>query len=658
MSSTSFSLFLPAVYLTVREITALIAVVGITLAAHAQAGSAQDFDAIGVDQVIDGDELRRKGITRLGEVLRYVQAARTTTVDGFEHRFSLHGLGSFHEPGPAIYVDGHPVELGVLGTETLNLLGIPVEAIERLEIVSKPALISGTFAGRGAVHIHTKAEVEGLRAEAAVGIESEVGDPGPFAYLDEQPNVDTHGPDLRALVEAGGSTAGVRAAGLYQRHYLTKPPVLLRRIILQDFVEAPVIEIAAPAVTASWGTEQAGLNLIGLGAAGTVYPFFPHAAREVSATYRAANVSALLQQSVSRTVALRHRISAGLQRAEQPSDSSVPFEWEHESFSLNSALGRSLPHRVVVLGATGRLDRARTANASDRFTGSLYAAIAGQMSENVQYQGGGMLMSDWESSALKAYAGITLQPDGENRGDVYVTIAEELPHEQNVVDAWTRRDLEVPHVPSQVSRPPDAVAMRATGDAEWTWSPNRRHSLAGGVGLRISADTYTYRRTIQPMGAGYRAIALSYGYAEGTTGIFWMEYSTRLLPGRQRLFFHHQSTVEGDDLYYEVWRAVPDTRFGASIYAAIAPDFEVEAVLTRLSNATWSEFALLEGVSQDVEGATIFDLSVYKRLFAGRVHARMALRNMLRDELRFHPLGDAFDLAARFDLRVEFGTRR
>ncbi len=619
---------------------------------------AQDRTPLGVDQVIDGEELRRKGIMRLGDLLRFIHGGRRITIDGFSGRLSLNGLGSFHEPGPSIYIDGHPIDVGFLGTPSLNLLGVPVEAIDRVEIVAKPAIIYGTFAGRGAIHIHTRPEVEGLRAEVATAVESEVGDPGPFAYLDEAPNMDTQGPDVRAIVEAGGAAASARLGGTYSRHYLTKPPVLERRLVLQRLSDAPVIEMAAPFVSGAWSGAAISANVIGLGAIGKHYPFLPYAAREISANYRAANASAVVSHEITEKMALRHRITASAIRAEHPVDSGVPFLWEHESLTLNTALGRSLERRVVVLGATGRLDRARSAQESDQFTGSLYAAIAGPMSPTVQYQGGGMLSSDWEQSVLKAYGGVTIQPSSAHRGDIYLSISEELPNEQNVVDMWSRRGVGVPHLPTPETRPEANVAMRATGDVEWSWTPNVQHALSAGMGLRVAAGTHTYRRDIQPVGAGYHTADIAFGYAEGTNGTLWIEYAARLLPGRQRLFVHHEETLGGDGVFHEMWEAVPNSRFGLSVYTAVAPDFEVEAVLTRQSGARWTEFAGVQGISSEVASSTMLDLAIYKRLFAGHVHLRLALRNLLRDDVRLHPMGDAFDLAAKVDLRVEFGTRR
>lgn len=622
------------------------------------ASLAQEAEVIGVDQVIDGDALRSKGIMRLGDILRHVGAARILTVDGYSHRISLNGLGSFHEPEPTVYVDGHPVDLSLFGGADLNLLGIPIEAVDRVEIVAKPALIYGSFAGRGAIHIHTHPEVEGLRAEAAVAARNEVGDPGPWAEVDDEPNTDTQGPDFRLLVEAGGPTAGARFQGVRQRHYLTKPALMDRLRGLQDSGSAPMMEMTAPGITGSVGNASVGGNLIALGVTGRYYPFLPYASREVSANYRAANVSAVARHEILGGVALRHRLTASAVRADQPDDSEVPFGWERESITFNTAFGRSLTRRVVVLGATARFDRARSSGEADRFIGSLYAAIAGRISEAVQYQGGGVLSSDWSSSALKAYGGVTIQPNDRHRGDVYLTIAEELPHEQNFTDAWSRRGIGLPEWPTQTRRPDDNVSIRATGDAEWSYTPNSRHSVAGGIGLRVSADTYAYRRVIQPVGDTYRTASLAYDYAEGTNATVWMEYAARLFPGRQRIFVHHGSTLTGDELFREIRRAVPDSRIGLSVSLPIAPDFEVEAVATHQSSARWPEFEGVGGLTDDAEAATLVDLAVYKRLFAGHVHVRLVLANLLRDEVRYHPMGDTFDLTGRIDVRVDFGTRR
>lgn len=628
------------------------------LATGALASRASSQDVIGVDQVVEGDELRRLGITQLGEILRYVHGGRTTTIDGFSRRLSLNGLGSYHEAGPDVYVDGHPVELTFFGFDPLNLVGVPIEAIDRVEIVTKPALIYGTFAGRGAIHIHTRDEVEGVRADAALSVDSEVGDPGPFAYLDEVENTDTQGPNARALLEAGSETAGARVGGIFHRHYLTKPAILPRMLDLQHFSDAPIMEVVAPSASAAWGGSSFGANVLGLGLIGNLYTYLPHASKEISADYRAANVSGVLRHEITPRSAFRHRLSVSALRAHHPSASSVPFSWEEEGFTVNSAFGRSLDSRVVALGVTAGFERARGQTEANRKTSALYAAIAGRMSETVEYQGGGMIATDWTYSALKAYGGITVRPSPEHRGDLYLSIAEDLPHEQSGVDGWVQWGAEVPLLPMEVDREEVNVAIRASGDAEWSWTPNTTHAVAGGVGIRVAGDSYAFDRTIVPDGNGYRAAALSYSYVTGSNGVAWMEYVTRLLPGTQRLFWHVEATLGGDELYRQIWRAVPDARFGVFAYVPLAPDFQFEASLVRQTGSTWEEFEPVVGEAAEVSGSTLLDAAFYKRLLAGRVHVRLAFRNFLREEVRFHPIGDVFDLSARLDVRVEFRKSR
>lgn len=629
-----------------------------SLAAPAARG--QSAETAGINQVLEGDELNSLGLTRLGDVVRYIYGGRTLTIDGFSHRLSLNGLGSFHEPGPALYVDGHPVDLSLFGTEQLNLLGVPIEAIDRIEISTAPELVAGSFAGRGVIHIRTRPAVEGVRGEAAVSALNEVGDPGPFGHLEGSaaPNIDTQGPNARGSVEAADADRAVRAAAVYNRHYLTKPVILARLDGLHRSSDAPVIEVASPAVSAAWERSGAAASILGLGVTSRLYPYLPYASREVALNYRAGMASAAVRHRIGSAGFLRHRVSVSIKRAHEPGVSTLPFEWQQEKVGVNTAWGRTIRDIVVVLGATGHYNRARSGNAADWYSGGLYAAIGGELTARSQYRGGGMIAADGNAVAVRSYVGVSVFPAPGHRGDFYVTLVDDLPEEQDPVDPWIRAGVRPALTPDDVETPGEDVSTRATGDAEWRWAPDSRQELAGGLGVRVSADTYLFSREIEPVHDAYRTSALTYAYAAGTVGLAWLEYSSRLLHGRQRLFWNHQMTLGGDRAFRTAWRAVPRTSFGMSLYLPVTPDFQVHTYVSRQSGSSWHEFNEVGGVDSDVAGSTLVDLGIYKRLGAGRVHLRLALINLFRDDLRSHPLGDTFDLTAHVDLRVEFGKRR
>jgi hypothetical protein len=620
-------------------------------AARAQMGTVTE-----VDQVIDGDELMALGIGRLADVLSYVRRGRFTTIDGFSYRASLNGLSNFQDLPPDVFVDGHHVESAAVGTDVLNLVGIPIDAVESVEISMRPLLLSGVLAERGAIHIRTRRAENRLTFKAGVSAANEVGDPGPYRS-EGLSNIDTQGPD--AEVSAGVGTGGldILSAAVYRRHYLTKPGLLPRLHGLYPSSTAPMAEVLAPSLRFHVEGSRVDASIFGTGVRSRIYPYLPHAAREVALNYDAADISTMASFRIGARSILRSRLAASLQSARQPNGSSLPFAWERTRFLANLALGRALETLDVVLGGTAGVESVSMRSQGNYGWGEFYTAIAGQMAQRARYQAMGKIDVDAGAVAVKMYLALVLQPSSKHRFELSGSLIEALPHHQNPIEYWTRRDVEPDLFPETVSRRTKNVSLRAAGDLEWRWEPDHVRTIAAGIGVRHFARANLFRREISVVDSSFRTTSLSYFDVNGTSGTAWFEIEPRILPGHQRLYASWDVPVYGDELYMETWDAVPDAHVGLSMNFPLAPDFQFHGHLAHQTGSTWHEFAGVPGAQAKVPGGTRFELALYKRLGAGRLHLRLALSNLLRDDLKYHPVGDTFDLAARIDMRLRLGAK-
>src|SRR5687768_3938182 len=106
--------------------------------------SAQETaDSTADGRSVTGETLRRAGATRLGDVLRLAGMWDVATVDGFTWQASPLGGGPFAPAGWRVMVDGRRMELDLFGTTSLDRLGIPLDLIERVELVELPRLAAG-----------------------------------------------------------------------------------------------------------------------------------------------------------------------------------------------------------------------------------------------------------------------------------------------------------------------------------------------------------------------------------------------------------------------------------------------------------------------------------------------------------------------------------
>ncbi len=608
---------------------------------------AQTVNVTEPTRVITRDDLRSLGVTRLGDIVYHIDEARALSLDGFGTRMSFSGIGSFHESAPVVFVDGHPIDLGLIASGDLNLLGLSVEVIDHVEIYARPALIAGVFAGHGAIHITTKQADDAEELHGRVSVAREDGKAGRLFDGDgEQTANANYGPDLEVAVLGELANGSATAAVVHRRH---------AHADRTDNQVRPLTVVTSPFSAFTWTDQRLQVSVIGLGMTADRSPYLPYASRILATEYRGAVASAMAAHRMSGRSFLRHRATVSLSRSSHDHD---PGTWNESSILLTSALTRTLEERVVVLGSTAELRRANAGDATgDVRWGSVFAAIAGSIAPGAQYRGGGMVAMDGRSVAVKAYGGITLARWANHRADVYLAVIDGLLHEQNAADFWAREQLTPPLFPDDVGRPAEDVTIKATFDAEWRWQPAATNEVRVGAGLRRSPKIYLPSQNILPAAGGGLRESVEFGYTSGTQGVFWGEFTTHVLPGRQRLFWSWQRTIVGGDTYERAWDAVPDIRAGLSLATPMFGGFQMRANVTRESGRNWQEFDTAT-IRSTLSGSTLVDVYVTKRLLSGQMHASVSLQNALGQEITHHPLGDTFGRSIHVDVRLDLIRRR
>ena len=264
---------------------------------------------------------------------------------------------------------------------------------------------------------------------------------------------------------------------------------------------------------------------------------------------------------------------------------------------------------------------------------------------------------DGRSVAVRAYGGITFERWEKHRIDVYAAVVDALLHEQNDADLWASEGLPPPLFPADVHRPHGDIAVRATFDAEWLWQADALQELRIGAGIRRSEKTYLATRSLLPAAGGDLHESIEFGYTSGTVGVLWGDFTTHVLPGRQRVFWNWQRTIAGRDTYEAAWNAMPDARFGASLTTPMFGGFRLRGIVIRESGSTWQDFDFVPTVASDVSGSTRLDVILTKSLFSGRLNASAGVQNALADDIKYHPLGDAFGRSIRLEARFDLVSR-
>ncbi|HEX6643112.1 MAG TPA: hypothetical protein VF037_00425, partial [Gemmatimonadales bacterium] len=166
------------------------------------------------------------------------------------------------EDGWLLFLDGRQVDIGVLGTASLEQLPVDLVAIDSIVFTSAAAVVAGSFAGRGHVHVHTRRpQNDGFSARGRLGFGSETGDPGPFVFLPGgRTNRDRYGHESAAEASVRKGAWYATAAYLASVHLPTDPLVLPRMQAAAALT--PRIERIAPSIRLGRDGAAGGHHLV------------------------------------------------------------------------------------------------------------------------------------------------------------------------------------------------------------------------------------------------------------------------------------------------------------------------------------------------------------------------------------------------------------
>jgi iron complex outermembrane receptor protein len=107
--------------------------------------------------IITSQDLRLSGLTSPGETLRRVAGVEMLLSSPGDVQFSVRGLNQRLSNRAVVLVDGRSVYLDFLGTTIWSMIPVPIEDIERIEVIRGPAsALYGADAFTGIVNIITR----------------------------------------------------------------------------------------------------------------------------------------------------------------------------------------------------------------------------------------------------------------------------------------------------------------------------------------------------------------------------------------------------------------------------------------------------------------------------------------------------------------------
>ncbi|MGD0437074.1 MAG: TonB-dependent receptor plug domain-containing protein, partial [Bryobacteraceae bacterium] len=107
--------------------------------------------------VLTAEDIRRSGATSIPEALQWVAGLTVMSVDGMRWTISARGSASLYSDKMLVMIDGRSLYTPLFGGVLWDLVDVPLENIERIEIVLGPgAVMWGPNAMNGVINIITK----------------------------------------------------------------------------------------------------------------------------------------------------------------------------------------------------------------------------------------------------------------------------------------------------------------------------------------------------------------------------------------------------------------------------------------------------------------------------------------------------------------------
>jgi hypothetical protein len=685
------------------ELATLAAIVAVALPAIAgDAGRLPESR-----RVITGDVLRSAGVTRVSDVLLLVDDWLLNTVSGYTWKVSPNGLAAWDTQRWVVMIDGQRADVELFDAVNLNMLPIGVDQIDSVVVVSTPGLYRGFFSDAGLIHFHTTAPARGKTLQAVYSSGNETGDPGPFRFTPyATPNVDKIGPDGSLTFSVGGAAWSLLANATIQTHYFTDAAVMRRTT---DAITPPgAVSSAAPGRVSTAGPRRASADVLGVGVEGDTpavrrvtgsvgmvirgersrhAPFFGYAeavkyflysepaGREIPMDnrYYHLGVDGRFDLAHQGEGGLDYRVQFTSNRlSRQQNALDADYDWEQHRFLGDLEWSHRWERFRGALGGGYEIRSIETPDPlEDNPTrlGRLYGSIRIDTGGRATHDVGAMALFAQGSPSLKAFWNADVGLAARHAFASRLAFVQRSFAENGDLWYWTSRgygfldDLGVEYtLPAEISK-----SNAFTADLTWRVRPGGGAHVGVTALYRHFTDVYLERRSFEyhqddcTVSSATDVVPGNNGQLAGGSLDLSYQLSRRL---DTRLNYRYLGTLEGDELFEEVWAAVPDHKVAGQVTYEPVDRFIVWAMLTYYSSAYWRAYESVDGAqctgngvvptySARVPAFTSVDVKLRKLLWGPRMTADLIVRNLLDQDVRYHPMGATFSLSVFFQLTLK-----
>ncbi len=610
-----------------------------------------------VQRVLHRPEMQRAGLQRLSDIFHLLDRWAVSTIDGLAWQASPWGVSPFEAQGWRVLVDGREVRLDVLGVRNLDRLSFTLAQVDSVQVFAGPGLHHGLSTDQGLLHFHTAPPPRGVSVQAGIHGGNSTGDPGPFEFTDpDARNVDKLGSGTHASVTYSTEHFHARVGWTGIWYSVTDLAVWDRNIQMWDDpvrLRIPTVRLSAPSLDLGLRTNRSWHRLSASGSRAVDLFFLPQFGREITTLEYLRHSAAWGGVDLGRGRTLDYRLTYTENELKHHRNRlDLDFDWRLRQWKGQVELAGWGRHSggTAGLGVEGQVGRTGYELSDERdFFVSAYAQapIGARFGAPVATA----TLTLGEDGRVGARLGLAQHwsMTGGRSARIALGYSRRLPDEEPGLWSWRERGYRFLE--------DGGITVSQEGELRSSWQTtldmrletplgtHGRATLSGYLrrtgGLALAEQTFDFDGSNVPRSSPELFLATDEG---GDVAGAQLEVRADLPAGVSlRSYFGFRAMIGGDALFEQAWLAVPKYHFRQTLEYTPEPDFALRAMLAYRSSSTWTAYPTANPVGDatvpGVASTVTLDLSVQKWLWQRRVRTVMLVRDILDDDVGFHPIG-------------------
>ncbi len=626
---------------------------------------------------IDSEEIINSVSIRNDYIFSLMNNWDRITADGYNWQVSANGLSSFQQQNWLVYVDGQRMDINFLNSKNINNLPVLISHIDSVEVISSPKIINGEYSSDGMLHIHSTKPKSGFSLHTRVATGNPTGDPGPYLFTEtETENVEEDGPEISLSVEYGSDELFGRVLLFTETFAATDAAIMTRTVnIPYDSLKIrrfmPSLQLGTNALN--------GTHNLFVGYSTSEEQFFypekhesnnlfyiPEAVTDYSAhsIFKHAGLSGFFNMPES--IELHYQLKASGNQVYNPNSSDSNYIDQRSNNYLANA---ELVFNGIKIGS-GFEHTLLTANYSPVETGIDLFKLYGDLN----LKAGGLFdfgfnvffVSGNSDAGIKTSLLSRWKPENNFIASLNIAYVERIPNEESGIWFYINNGydlLSILNVDYSIDGEINK-SKKITADLNLSYNFSAQYEFSAGIIYRnfITNALEFVTAEYLPDEPGFNTSTVlntnSSGEVAGVSINFKNIISRTMY---HEIFYRYQTAISGDDFFRNEWETIPDHKLIYKFSFEPFQSFSIWTKLTFLSSAYWNGFTDLAELSdgfynEEIKPSLVFDLAFRKSLWENRLRFGLLFRNVLNNEVRYHPVGPNFPLSVYIQAELAFSS--